>query len=156
MDTRLYGTRFFASPGSASWAGVGILVRESFLQQFYPVSDEPGERVSHCEYDIEPGRIACLHLLGSEGSLDLMVCYLETGNARRARDSSRAAIASAMRPPTLSLTVLAGDFNYVCKADDRFGTDSLAWSGSPDVSENCDFLTNCAYFPSRFLKMVVS
>ena len=68
-----------------------------------------------------------------------MVCYLATGNARRSRDSSRAAMASALRRPATTLTLLAGDFNYVCKSDDRFTNDSLAWSGATDVDEDGSF-----------------
>ena len=113
------GTRYFSSHGTAAWAGVGILIRTSFLDQFHPLPSDEVLTPSHWE-EIEKGRVACLHLDGPNGALDLMVCYLATGNARRQRDDSRVAIAHALQKPSTTLTVLAGDFNYITQDSDAF------------------------------------
>ena len=65
---------FFPSNGTASVAGVGILVTESFLAKFDPIPAVSSLPASHWE-EFEPGRAACLHLRGPEGGMDIVTCY---------------------------------------------------------------------------------
>ena len=60
---------------------MGIFVRTSFLGYVFNIPSDDQLTSQHWE-EIEPGRVACLHLRGPEGSLDLMACYLATGPAR--------------------------------------------------------------------------
>ena len=65
---RLPGTRAWWSCGTPARAGVGIVVRQSFLDKFTlaePEWLEPGV-----------GRLATLRLRGTSGNLDLVVCYM--------------------------------------------------------------------------------
>ena len=59
------GTRSWWSAGTAARAGVGVIVKESFLERFN--SAVPQWLV------LEPGRLAALRLVGEQGSLDILV-----------------------------------------------------------------------------------
>ena len=72
--TNLPGTASWWSCGTAARAGVGIVVKKTFLDKFG--LQEP-RWVEH-----EPGRLASLHLIGAEGALDITACYMPTGVAR--------------------------------------------------------------------------
>ena len=102
------GCRYFSSHLSQSEAGVGILVSHKFLKNFDPVPDDEDITPAIWE-EIQPGRVACLRLSGPQGNLDLMVVYLKTGHDWKARRSSRACIAKAMRSNAAALTIIAGD-----------------------------------------------
>jgi hypothetical protein len=86
------GTRFFPSHGTASMAGVGILVTHRFLSKFDAIPDSPGELRAHWQ-EIQPGRVARLALTGPGGTLHLVVCYFATGQARGQRNTTRAVLA---------------------------------------------------------------
>lgn len=127
------GSRYFASHLTKTVGGVGILVKQSFLERFDPIPPEDDLTPFHWE-EIQPGRIACLHLRGPEGNLDLMVVYMQTGQAKSARDTSRARVAQAVRPPHAALTIIAGDFNYTVRGKDRFCKATGRWSSEVPVT----------------------
>ena len=75
----------FWSHGSNSQAGVAIIVKTSFLGQFHTVDEGKDWE------EVEKGRIAILHLKGPQGSLDLVVCYLQAGSGcQETQDRMRA------------------------------------------------------------------
>ena len=123
--------RFFASHGTSHQAGVGIFISEQFINQFDP----------HPEWqEISPGRMAILRLRGPQGALDLCVIYMHTGASRRDRDGLRGSLAPALRPSNQALTMVAGDFNYVACARDRFSGESAQWTSHRDEAEESDFM----------------
>ena len=65
--------RAWFSPGTSRRAGVGLVVKESFLAQFDPAMTRWEEVV--------PGRAAVLRLKGPLGALDLYTLYFATGTA---------------------------------------------------------------------------
>ncbi len=134
--TDLPGTSSWWSSGTAARAGVGIIVKNTFLERFQ--AQEP-TWVEH-----EGGRLASLRLTGKEGALDLIACYLPTGVARSLRSvaglacpgtahwpdavpavlrAQRGALCRrlpALLRPAVALTILAGDFNFVSQPCDRW------------------------------------
>ena len=66
-----FGFRAWFSPGTSRRAGVGLLVKQSFLAQFSanPVWDE-----------VVPGRAGILRLRGPSGALDLVMLYFPMGS----------------------------------------------------------------------------
>ena len=137
------GTRYFASHGTSAVAGVGILLTDRFLRNFDPLPEEAHITSTHWE-EIEPGRAACLHLTGPEGSLDLLVCYMHTGQARRERSLLRSRIARTLRPATSVLTIMAGDFNYAARTCDRWTKGSPLNPSRDPFNEEVDFMTTVA------------
>ena len=138
------GTRAYWSAGTAARAGVGLLIRESFLERFqlHPPSWEV----------LDEGRLACLHLQGQEGSLDLFACYFPTGFTRDLRVSHAAGrkedqaplrqhrerltrIIAGRTAPGTKLSIVAGDFNFVLRPQDRWCTATGAYSGNLDKAE---------------------
>ena len=126
--------RAWWSHGTNRRAGVGILVRNSFLQQF---SSKPPQWIH-----IQKGEAAVLRLSGPSGDLDLFVSYFPTGNQRNEdsslsdlRFSLRAKLAEMVRPPSQALSLIAGDFNYVVSPEDRWTKSSAANSRVDDRSE---------------------
>ena len=119
-------SRAWWSHGTASRAGVGVIVQGRLLEAF-PERDW---------IEFEPGRAAVLRLGGPQGSLDLVVVYFPTGSARplhepapgqpvqpltlpRQRAALRLKVARALRPAGNALAVIAGDFNWVVEDADR-------------------------------------
>ena len=72
------GYNLFHLHGTAASAGVGILIRRTFLDLF----DTP---LTPQLDNIVPGRIGRLRLKGKLGSLDLYSVYLTTGDAKSER-----------------------------------------------------------------------
>ena len=140
------------SPGpSTASAGVGITVRNSFLQLFDGV-----------KFDVVfPGRAAVLRLSGIHGCLDVFTVYLPTGDSarpddlreagygaaeRRAtnfelRDAVRCRVASQVRARYGTMTVIAGDFNYVTRTNDRVCTTAATPTGTRDYREESRWRT---------------
>jgi exonuclease III len=118
--------------GTASIAGVGILIRHSFLANF----DTP---LSLQLDDIVPGRIGRLRLHGSEGDLDLYTVYLTTGDAKVERAAQRRALAKALAPPERALSIIGGDWNFTSEADDRAILATASNSEFRDAAEQKDF-----------------
>ena len=66
------GLRMFISPGTSTRAGVAIIIRQSFLDEFDPVQDKDWIHVAM-------GRAAVLRLKGEKGSIDIWAIYGATG-----------------------------------------------------------------------------
>ena len=113
------------SPGTASRAGVGLLSRQSFLDQFLPVREKDWIQAT-------PGRAAVLRLRVVNGALDLWTIYGAIGTNRTLEDGSdsgerggdkmsihlqrqtmRNDVAAAMTEQSHALTIMSGDFNWV-------------------------------------------
>jgi hypothetical protein len=88
----LSGTRHRFSREGQTTAGVGLVIQIAFLSKFREVKDDDW-------VEVVPGRAAILQLDGPEGSLDLVVIYLHTGEARQQRNEVRTRLARALRPP---------------------------------------------------------
>ena len=98
------------SHGTRSQAGVGILVSRTFLENF-------DENLTHFE-SIQDGRIAVLRLNGPSGSLDIWVVYLDACSHQERLHSLRR-IAESYQGQHSTLSVLAGDWNFVTTLKDR-------------------------------------
>ena len=139
------------SPGpSTGHAGVGVVIRKSFLENFDP---NPVKAV------IWQGRALKLSLRGSLGALDVVVAYFHTGAAltdmdlydvrpqEMARCSCfpglraclRSRIAGRLSLPRNALTVLGGDFNYVAEEAGRQALSTARASGARDLGEERHF-----------------
>ena len=145
------GTQAWWSCGTAARAGVGIVVKQSFLDKFTLAEPEWMEP--------EAGRLATLRLHGASGNLDLVVCYLPTGVARSLHPgiasacpstphlcdvppailrAQREAMVRRIPPllrPTEAMTVLGGDFNFVVSNEDRWNKSSGEFTGHHDSGE---------------------
>ena len=122
------GTRGWWSHESHSTGGVGIMLQERFLEQFNPV--QPSAWIQ-----VVPGRVAVLRLDGPNGSLDIYCVYFHTGANIHGRSHLRARLAASIRPAATTLSLIAGDFNYVTCHDDRFAAPTCSWSGRHDMDE---------------------
>jgi exonuclease III len=149
--TDLPGTVSWWSSGTAARAGVGIILKKTFLAKFssqLPLWTE-----------MEPGRLASLQLAGPDGALDIVACYMPTGVARTLRSEAELACPStphhpeappemlraqrealcrrlpaALRPGR-ALAILAGDFNFVTSVQDRWNKSSGEFTGGNDLAE---------------------
>ena len=65
------GFRAFWSHATSHRAGVAVLIRHDFLKKFSASPPQWSELV--------PGELACLHLRGQDGNLDLYSAYFPTG-----------------------------------------------------------------------------
>lgn len=72
------GYKFVPSHGTASSAGIGILISEKFLLNFEPIAEDK-------LMEVVPGRVGGVQLQGPNGCLDLWCLYLTTGDARAER-----------------------------------------------------------------------
>ena len=91
-------TAFWSHAENQHTAGVGLLVKSSFLQQFSPTTDASWKTIAH-------GRAAALRLDGPLGSLDIYTVYLHSGQQRQARESLIRTLASFIRPRSESLSL---------------------------------------------------
>jgi hypothetical protein len=101
--------------------------------------------------ELSPGRISVLHRR-APGNLDLIAVYFPTGTARSLHEGPEDAdaallttlraqrkqccnlLSAALRPET-ALAIIAGDFNFVMGANDRFNKVNGMYSGSPGMAE---------------------
>ena len=119
-----------------------MIAQEHFLAKFNPDLTTWEEPV--------PGRAAGLRLKGNMGALDIWVVYFATGIAnhvhtplgeqedeslRRQRQHMRIRMASYMSHPNCTLSVTAGDFNWVASPKDRISKDCALESRSNDAAE---------------------
>jgi hypothetical protein len=149
--TDLPGTSSWWSCGTAARAGVGIVVKKAFLEKF-------GLQAPRWE-EHEPGRLASLQLYGAEGALDITACYMPTGVARALRSESERSCPStphlpealpaalrvqrealcrrlpALLRPGRSLSIVAGDFNFVTTVNDRWNKATGEYTGGSDAAE---------------------
>ena len=121
------GARAFWFHGANAQAGIGLLVKESFLSNLNPCTDDDWEQV-------EPGRVARLSLRGPQGSLDVWVLYLASGS-KTARRSSMSSIAGKVKNRTGALSSCMGDWNFVMLNEDRWSKSGNGWSGYQDQEE---------------------
>ena len=122
----------FWSHGTNYQAGIGLMLKNEFLDKFNPCLPKDWQ-------EIEPGRSAILHLKGPQGAMDIAVIYWATGEGSKAsRKRSREALAGQIAPANKVLTVLAGDFNYVTDRSDRIcaKTAALTAAGDQDDGEH--------------------
>jgi len=119
------------SNGSASVAGIGILLNHKFLTRFLPVDIERDWE------ELIPGRVALLHLRGPEGSLDIACVYLPTGDSNSSQDRQNAVARLGRRIADKDkvLTIIAGDFNFVETERDRWCIEKGEWTGGKDAVE---------------------
>ena len=97
---------------------------------------------------------AVLRLRGPLGNLDVVAVYFPTGaevlegdgwlleslphlprSSRSLREAVRRRLADVLLPADVSLTLLAGDFNWVTRSEDRYCLTTSASTGSRDRSE---------------------
>ena len=123
---------FYSHYDSTRTAGVCIWVKQPLLRQFNPTTIDSW-------IEVAPGRAAILRLDGPKGSLDICVVYLHSGTARAQRQIIREAILRSLRPKETALTLMAGDWNFVCDTADRFQKRDVTWTGGPDVPEHDQF-----------------
>ena len=122
----------FWSHGTNYQAGIGLMLRNEFLDKFNPCLPTDWQ-------EIEPGRSAILHLKGPQVAIDIVVIYWATGEGSKAsRRRSREVLAGQIAPAYKVLTVLAGDFNYVADRSDRIceKTAALTGAGGQDDAES--------------------
>ena len=132
------GTAARWSHGTTQRAGIGLLLQDSFLSNFNVLQEGDWE-------DIEAGRAAVLHLRGPQGSLDIWVLYMATGeDGRNERAVTRQTLHHAIRSQTDTLTIMTGDFNYVVADRDRFCKETGSWSGRRDQIEEAEFTEKIA------------
>ena len=125
-------TSFWSHNPTTRTAGVALLVRTSFLQQFLPLTEGSWQ-------EILPGRAAVLRLDGPQGSLDLFTVYMHTGRQTAARTQVARALAAAMRPQSQVLSLMMGDWNFVMDTTDRFEGEEARWTGGQDAVEAATF-----------------
>ena len=152
--TDLPGTQSWWSEGTAARAGVGVIVTNAFLQKFTLAEPE--------WLELEPGRLAVLRLWGASGCLDVVSCYMPTGRAHelhpgeataappqhsdpppaalRAQREALAYKIQGLLRPSSSLTLLAGDFNFVTASCDRWNKRTGEHSGQGDQQEAANWL----------------
>ena len=118
----------FWSHLSSARAGVGIVLKDTFLARFRKIKDD-----DFVEFD--PGRLARLRLEGPEGCLDIWTVYCTTGKDVKARDHTHAILGANLAPARSVLSIVAGDWNYVVQHEDRWCCTSKMWTGRTDQKE---------------------
>jgi hypothetical protein len=123
------GTTAFWSHRTGSSAGIGCLVKDSFLKTF----NQPPMWTIFCA-----GHLARLSLQGQQGMLQIWCVYYPNGDRPKdaeARQHLTKTIAQNCLPPGHSLSILAGDWNFVSASQDRLCLSSNAWTGDRDSQE---------------------
>ena len=138
-------TSFWSHNRTARTAGVALLVRTAFLQQFFPITE-------HSWQELIPGRAAVLRLDGPQGSLDLFTVYMHTGRQTEARAQVTRALATAMRPQSQVLSIMMGDWNFVVDTTDRFEGEEARWTGRQDAVEAAAFASTFG-LPHGFVEL---
>ena len=120
------------SHGTDTQAGISLWVKKQFLQSFNPITDESWTTVVQ-------GRVAKLALDGPSGALDIFVAYMTSGSdqtAKQARLQQIRSIKAHMRDKSEVITVLAGDFNFVDRTNDRVSKSDGSGTGDRDKEES--------------------
>ena len=125
------------SDGSSRQAGIGIMLNRSFLENFNEIDPN-----LHW-IEIEKGRAAMLKLAGKQGTLHIIVVYMDTKSACE-RKLLMDKISRFIRPKGEALTVMMGDFNFVTTEKDRWCKHNGKWSGGGDAAEETYFNKNLA------------
>ena len=141
VDERIsqFGFRAFWSHATSHRAGVAILIGHDFLKKFSSGPPQWSELV--------PGELACLHLRGQEGNLDLYSAYFPTGMQAdeeatlfNKRALCRSRLHGHLSPGDLCLSIVGGDFNYVIADRDRINLRSLQHSGNSDARDQNEWI----------------
>ncbi|CAK0817329.1 unnamed protein product [Prorocentrum cordatum] len=145
-------TAWWSEGASAGRAGVGVVVRDSFLKQF---SEQP------LRVHMWRGRAAKLCLRGPMGAFDIMVVHGHAGSAQTPTDSDmggvlrprradihslcdirsllRSKISDSLSPAEGCLALLGGDFNWVIADRDRIALRTMEPSGHRDARSERQF-----------------
>ena len=115
----------FWSHGTSHQGGVGLWVKQSFLSRF----------PNWVWVELEAGRVAVLRLSGECGELDIFCVYLDTSSSPN-RQNSIKRISKAVRPKDKVLSIIAGDFNFVEYAEDRWNLNAGEFSGGNNNNDN--------------------
>ena len=83
---------------------------------------------------VEDGRISILRLRGTNGCMDIVMCYLDSESAP-ARQTAMKKLAARLNPTDKVLTVMIGDFNFVEEKQDRWDKENGKWTGDKDHQE---------------------
>ena len=116
------------SHGTTRQAGIGIVLKHSFLKQFNRVIPERDFDV------IIPGRAAILRLSGPLGNLDIACVYMDATCSATRRAAIRQ-LGANIRPKNVALTILSGDFNFVMSGQDRWSTATGDWAANGDMGD---------------------
>ena len=97
----------FWCDGTSSRGGCGLIVKNSFLQNFNPVV------LDRDWIHIVPGHLAVLRLSGPKGALHIFSVYLPTGTSGddSVRQNVIRKLGGHMFHPHQALSVVCGDFN---------------------------------------------
>ena len=125
------GYRAFWSNGEEGEAGVGVWVKEEFMARI------EGNDGGHEWMPVVPGRAAILRCWGNEGRIQIGMVYLQTGNSggRAERIDTMQQLTSELEKGGKTLTILAGDFNFVMNKIDRVSGDPPEHTGGGDAAE---------------------
>jgi len=97
---------------------------------------------------VEGGRVAILHLYGPYGNLEICCVYLDaTSSSERCRVLKH--LGGRMRVPSSTLTVSAGDFNFVMDEKDRWSSEACRWADNGD-SRDAEILHEHVLQPFAF------
>jgi len=125
----------FWTHGTTHQAGIGLLLKQEFLNKFNPVNPERDWN------PIVPGRVGILSLQGSLGSLDIVVAYFATGQEGSSQQQNALwTISRHLRPRERVLTVMMGDWNFVTEDKDRFCKTHGGWTGMGDRSDQEEWM----------------
>ena len=138
------GSVAFWAAGTAARAGVGIIVRQAFVDRF--------QAAPPCWEALVPGRLGRLRLVGADGCLDLFAAYFPSGRTaplagqahqdgarpapslRRQRDSLRDVLKQHV-DEAQALAIVGADFNFVLSPEDRWSKLDGTFSGAADAAE---------------------
>jgi len=133
-----HGLKAFWSHGGNHRAGIGIIIRLSFLEKFQLADPKWFESVE--------GEAGVLRVRGSQGNLDLFSFYKPTGNQtgrgpslQSLRSQIHTRLAAFVQRPDKCLTIMGGDFNYVSAHHDRWTKATADWSGRRDDGDEQDW-----------------
>ena len=141
------------SHGSRQQGGVALLIKDSFLRHF--------QKVHQTDWvEAVPGRLGILHLRGPQGGMAIATAYFQSGHSSEAsghtseasRREMRNVLRRAMAASPHVLWVVAGDFNWVTKKDDRFALHTGIFSGHHDNSDELHWQTQVAG-PGKLVEM---
>ena len=125
------GTRMFWSNGAEGEAGVGLWIKQAFIDRVCG----PGNVGEFIE--VEKGRGAIWRGGGKDGKFQISVVYLHTGNSVGTRERQRTLqkVMDEMAKYGTAMSILLGDFNFVTNLEDRMGGEEKKFTGGSDNAE---------------------
>ena len=109
----------FDTPGKHAAGGLLIFCKRAFLSKFNVIEDQL----------VIPGRIAGIKLLGNAGALQLSNVHAEPILNAERRIDQLSRLRDACGSTVICQNVLAGDFNFVLEAEDRYRPALKRFSG---------------------------